>query len=121
MKAKTIVGTITNIHPHSDLNVLGADNITLTGTNFPHQLEGSTFDLQFDDALKTKCVPQTSKTDTFVCLTNTFDKTVSLSKKYKMTVIINGQTISNAKELTMKNNLKKTNMLDPSSVSPVLK
>lgn len=38
-----------------------------------------------------------------------------------MTVIINGQTITNAKDMTMKNNLKKTNMLDPSSVSPVLK
>lgn len=57
LAAETIVGTITAIHPKTDLNVLGADNITLSGTNFPHQLEGSTFELVFDDALKTKCVP----------------------------------------------------------------
>jgi len=54
-------------------------------------------------------------------LTNTFDKAASLSKKYKLAVIMNGQTIANTQEMTMKNNLKKSSMLSPSSVSPVLK
>lgn len=45
------------ITPLADLNLLGYDNITLTGKNFPHNLESSTIDLKFDDAQQTKCMP----------------------------------------------------------------
>lgn len=47
---QTILCSITGMHPATNLNLLGGDNITLTGTNFPHQIEGSTFELKFDDA-----------------------------------------------------------------------
>jgi hypothetical protein len=34
--AATVASTITEIIPDTDLNLLGNDNITFTGTNFPH-------------------------------------------------------------------------------------
>jgi len=52
----TIQYSLTSIAPTVDLNVLGNDNITITGTNFPTQLEGNTIDIEFSDATKTKCV-----------------------------------------------------------------
>lgn len=52
---QTILCSISGMHPFNDLNLLGGDNITLTGTNFPHQVEGSTFELKFDDTLTTAC------------------------------------------------------------------
>jgi hypothetical protein len=57
LKAKTILCEITKQHPVKDLNVLGADNITFTGKNFPQDLTRSTIDIVFDDTEKTKCVP----------------------------------------------------------------
>jgi len=52
----TVQYTLTSISPKEDLNILGNDNITITGTNFPTQLKGNTFDIEFSDATKTKCV-----------------------------------------------------------------
>ena len=60
-------------------------------------------------------------TTTLVCLTTPFDKAISLSKTYKLGVKINGQTVTHSVDSTMKNNVKKSSMLDPSSVSPILK
>jgi len=53
----TVTCTITKLHPIANLNLLGADNITFTGTNFPHELETSTVEIEFNDVAKTKCVP----------------------------------------------------------------
>lgn len=48
--AKTsITPTLSSTLPASNLNLLGGDNITLTGTNFPHELATSTFSLKFSD------------------------------------------------------------------------
>ena len=39
--------TVTGIHPNKDLNVLGADNLTITGTNFPKFIKDNTVDIHF--------------------------------------------------------------------------
>jgi hypothetical protein len=57
VKAVTVTCTITEIHPFKDLNLLGHDNITITGTSFPHELETSTVEIAFDDEKKTACLP----------------------------------------------------------------
>ena len=122
LAAITVTGTITGILPSTEMNVLGFDNLTMTGKNLPHNLEESTFAIEFTDGAKTKCKPQSSETTKFVCLTAPFDKGSSLNQKYKMKVVINGQTINtDAFEITTKASVKASKTLDPSSVSPVLK
>jgi hypothetical protein len=51
------------------LNILGDDTMTFTGTNFPHEIEGNTFVLEFDNIGKTKCDVVRTKTTEIVCLT----------------------------------------------------
>jgi hypothetical protein len=41
--------TVSAVTPDTALNLLGKDNITFTGTNFPHELEGNTFELTFSN------------------------------------------------------------------------
>lgn len=60
-------------------------------------------------------------TTTLVCLTTPFDAAVSLAGTYKLGVTINGQVVTHTVDATMKDNVKKSSMLAPSSVSPVLK
>jgi hypothetical protein len=45
----TVQPTLASTVPATNLNLLGGDNITLTGTNFPHELATSTFALKFSD------------------------------------------------------------------------
>lgn len=52
---KEIKCFVKKIEPATDLNLFGGDNITFTGTNFPHELATSTFALEFGDTQKTKC------------------------------------------------------------------
>lgn len=47
--ATVVACTITGVSPATSLNLLGYDNITFTGTNFPHDVADSTFDLKFTD------------------------------------------------------------------------
>jgi hypothetical protein len=44
--------TITKIEPSSadSLNLIGADNITISGTNFPRDFVSSTVEIEFNDA-----------------------------------------------------------------------
>jgi hypothetical protein len=49
--------TITKIFPDSTLNLLGYDNVTISGTNFPHNLIESTVTVNYDNTEKTKCIP----------------------------------------------------------------
>lgn len=53
----------------SPLNLLGNDNLTFTGTNFPHELAGSTFDLTFSSNDQAKCTVVDSSSTELVCLT----------------------------------------------------
>jgi len=38
LASETVLCTISSMHPLDSLNLLGGDNITITGTNFPHNL-----------------------------------------------------------------------------------
>jgi len=88
---ETVTCEITGLFPLSELNLLGADNITLTGTHFPHKLDGSsTVEIQFDDGQATKCKAVASTEGELVCLTEAFDKGISAGGTQTMTVIING-------------------------------
>jgi len=72
-----ITCTATSIVPTTDLNLLGGDNLTITGTNFPWNMPRSDISITLSDTQKTKCIPQWSTPTTLVCLTSPFDKTVS--------------------------------------------
>lgn len=78
VSALEIQCTITDVTPSTELNLLGGDNITFTGTNFPHEIEGNTFELTFSNDLSTPCVIQETKTTELVCLTGQWD--VNLNK-----------------------------------------
>jgi hypothetical protein len=74
--------------------LLGKDNITFTGINFPHDLEGNTFELAFDNSDKTTCeVVETSSTE-LVCLTSKFNSVADVDKTYGMTITINGLAVT---------------------------
>lgn len=88
--AVTVVAEITGIAPLTDLNLLGADNITLTGTHLPRKLSGSTVEIQFDDGQATTCQAVATGSEELVCLTGAFDATASLSATHTMSVVING-------------------------------
>lgn len=47
---ETITCTATSVIPTTQLNLLGGDNLTLSGTQFPWNLETSTVEIKFNDA-----------------------------------------------------------------------
>ena len=87
--------TITSVVPDTPLNLLGKDNITFTGTNFPHEIEGNTFELKFDNNMQTVCDVVDTKTTDLVCLTNKFNLISDLDIQVGISVIINGKTLDN--------------------------
>lgn len=48
--------TVTSITPNTDLNVLGGDNLTISGTNFPKFIADNTVEIGFSNSDSTKCV-----------------------------------------------------------------
>jgi hypothetical protein len=64
--------TVSSVHPTTELNLLGQDNLTISGTYFPSNLDTSTVNITFNDATSTKCIPQWSTYNTLVCLTGEF-------------------------------------------------
>jgi hypothetical protein len=100
---------------------MGYDNITLTGTKFPHEVTGNTFALTFSNGLATPCTVQSTSTTTLVCLTSGFSNPADISGSYTMTIVINGLTVTNSLTFGMKDNVRGSSALTPSSVSPVLK
>jgi hypothetical protein len=77
LASQTVDCTVTSATPTTELNMIGADNITITGTHFPRELAKSTVQITFDDAAATTCTAVSSTTTTLVCLTNSFDTAVS--------------------------------------------
>lgn len=75
----TVDCTVTSIYPSSDLNVLGHDNLTISGTNFPRYLQDNTIEIEFDNAEKSRCTPQVTDSTELVCLTGEFNKLTELS------------------------------------------
>jgi hypothetical protein len=102
VSALEIQCTITDVTPATDLNLLGGDNITFTGTNFPHEIEGNTFALTFSNDLSTPCVIQETETTELVCLTDPWDVNLDREKDYTMTIVINGLTITQSVSLRTK-------------------
>jgi hypothetical protein len=106
--AKTQIDcTITAIAPATDLNVLGFDNLTITGTNFPRYLTDNTIDIEFSNTQKTKCLAQVSDSTKLVCLSQRFDKVANLNEELTMKVTINGLAVANSLKLKMKATNKK--------------
>lgn len=64
--------TISAVQPNTELNLLGQDNITFTGTNFPHEMEGNTFELTFSNDDASTCEVVSTETTELVCLTGAF-------------------------------------------------
>jgi len=56
LEAQTVLCVIEKIEPLTEYNLLGYDNITFTGTNFPHDLKTSTIDVTFE-GVGVKCIP----------------------------------------------------------------
>jgi hypothetical protein len=77
----------------SPLNLLGDDTMTFTGTNFPHDLEGNTFELVFQSHAEAKCTAVETKTTELVCLTSRFDSNFDLDKSFTLAVTINGVAV----------------------------
>lgn len=50
LTAKTILCTITGVNPSTGVNLLGGDNITISGTNLPHNLDSSIVSIKFSDS-----------------------------------------------------------------------
>lgn len=122
LAAETVVCTLLSGIPDTTLNLLGQDNLTFTGTNFPHELEGNTFELVFDNLAETPCHIQSSSTSEIVCLTSLFDVEFHASQTYNMKFVINGQTVvNNDVSFTTKDSIIGSSDLNPNSVSPVLK
>lgn len=85
--------TVTAITPNTDLNVLGGDNLTISGTNFPKFIADNTVSIGFSNSEGTKCVLQSSKSTEMICLTKSFDKVKNLDEEFTMTIEINKQVV----------------------------
>lgn len=47
---ETIECTLNSVTPDSELSLWGLDNLTISGTNLPHDLEKNTIEIKFSDA-----------------------------------------------------------------------
>lgn len=113
--------TVTTITPNTDLNVLGGDSLTISGTNFPKFVADNTVDIGFSNSQTTKCVLISSKSTEMVCMTKSFDKVANLDQDFTMTININSQVIAQTLSIKMKAINKDATQIVPSSASPVLK
>lgn len=118
---QSIQCSISGAMPLTSLNLIGGDNITISGAKFPYELTNNEVEIHFADAQKTKCIPQDSYTDNLVCMTEAFNEETSKSAEFDMVIKINGLIITNSLKGTMKPNTKSGYQLIPDSASPVLK
>lgn len=56
LETQTVLCSISGAEPSTSLNLLGGDNITISGTNLPHNLKTSTVLIKFSDSQETECV-----------------------------------------------------------------
>ena len=64
-------------------------------------------------------MPKTTASDQIVCLTDAFDKDVSVSTDLGFEIIINGLTVDQTLAVTTRDSFETGENLSPSSVSPV--
>jgi hypothetical protein len=118
---------ITSVTNLNKLNVLGGDLIRFRGSNFPHQLEGNTITIQFNDNQITKAKVIRTSTDSFIARTERFDKVAALNKQFSISVDINGVIPAGRRrrlftmDFTTKSENEFSLSMTPLSVSPVLK
>lgn len=113
--------TMTAASPNTELNVLGGDIITFTGTNFPHQVANNDIKIAFANTAATKCTPTASNSVSLSCETQAFDKATDLSKTFTLTMEINGVAVTVSQNFQMKTINKIIQSMSPNSVSPVLR
>lgn len=118
---ETINCSMSSVDPTTQLNLLGGDNLTISGTQFPWNMKRSNISITFNDAQATKCVPQESTSTSLVCLTDPFDKAVAAGQTVQMSVTINNQTINNTLSLTTMSTTKAGILVTPPSANPTLK
>lgn len=121
ISAQTIECTIDSVHPTTQLNLLGGDNLTITGTQLPWALGKSYVNIKFNDSQSTPCVPQESSSNKLICLTKPFDQTVSAGALVGANIEINNKTVNNWLAMTTMTNTKSGMYLSPSSANPTLK
>jgi hypothetical protein len=103
---ETIGCSASAVVPSNALNLLGGDNLTISGTNFPWNLPTSNVSIAFADAQTTPCTPQWSTSTTLVCLTGAFDTAASQGSTISMTIMINNQTVTHSLSLTLMSTTK---------------
>jgi hypothetical protein len=121
MTATTVSCAMTAGTPATDLNLLGGDSLEFVGTNLPHDLERSVISVAFDDTQATLCVPTSTTATKLICVTDSFDQSVSSGATITPVVTINGVTATHTLTFTMKTEIKSGTSITPDSVSPVLK
>jgi hypothetical protein len=87
---------MSSIFPTTTLNLLGGDNLTFTGSMLPKVLSTSSVSIKFSDTQQTNCIPQISKTDQLVCLTEKFNSTESTDTSMSLDIVINNKTVNQA-------------------------
>jgi len=117
---ETITCLVDSVDPTTQLNLLGQDNLTISGTFFPYNLVTSTVSINFTDAANTECIPQWSNSSELVCLTQPFDMSEA-GDFIGMSIIINGQVVTNTLSLQLMTDTKSGVSIEPPSASPVLK
>jgi hypothetical protein len=103
------------------LNLLGGDNLTFTGSLLPRDAAQSTIEINFDDDTKTTCKPQASTSNSLICMTLPFSKTVKSEQTIKPTIKINKIEVDNTLSMKMGKTYGNVQSITPSSVNPTLK
>lgn len=80
---------VSPIIPNTEINVLGGDNITFSGTGFPRSLIDSTVRINFNNEQQTACVPVHTSNNEIICETAPFDKVQGLSLSLEASLTIN--------------------------------
>jgi uncharacterized protein YkwD len=117
--------TVTQIAPSVDLNVLGYDNLTITGTNFPKDLASSTVDIELSSPGPPvlgpiKCQAQSSSSTQLICQTRPFG-VGALDKTLDVKITINALVITQSLTVKIKAMNKDITSMVPATASPVLK
>lgn len=108
--------SVDTITPYTDLNQLGGDILTITGTGF--DLVTSSTDITFSDG--TGCLILTSTDTEMTCEVDGFD-TAALDTEtpYSVTITVNGVE-DTSQTVTLLDSKQSGTTISPSSVSPVL-
>jgi hypothetical protein len=71
--ASYVVDAVNDADTSPGINLLGKDNLEITGTSFPDDLEGNTFSLTFSNTDETTCEVIATSSTLLTCKTGQFD------------------------------------------------